>query len=138
MKESAANIHCNVARTPYLYTLCDRNEVRRMPVLASFAFKIIVFILPFITLNLHAQKTLTKKQAAAMEKDAQFFFDQDDYFKSWQLFTGCVRSGYADDRSVINSAICAKKLRYPVDSVRFLVKELSESKLPDAKFQLAK
>jgi hypothetical protein len=96
---------------------------------------------PFLLLQAFAvlpQQQLSKKQALSMEKDAQYFFDRDDYYKAWQLFSGCVRSRFVDDRSLVNSAICAEKLRYPVDSVRFLVKGLTESKVPDAKFELAK
>ncbi|MBS1650795.1 MAG: PD40 domain-containing protein [Bacteroidetes bacterium] len=78
------------------------------------------------------------KQTKHLVKEAQYYFDGDQYLSAWSTYKKIILIDSNNETAGINAAICAFKLFYPIDSVSFLTQNLTASKLPDAKFYLAK
>lgn len=80
----------------------------------------------------------TKKSAKVLIKEAQLYFDTDDFYKAYNLYKQALVVEEKNETAGINACICSFKLNYPSDSVLFLSSNLSASKLIDAKYYLAK
>ena len=85
-----------------------------------------------------AQSKSKRKEIQKLAREAQSFFDSDDYASSLVLYKQVLFADPLHERAGINAAICMQKLSYPQDSVYFLTKNLEVSKLVDAGYYLAK
>jgi hypothetical protein len=92
----------------------------------------------FSALLTYSQKSNQKKMNKILLRDAQYYFDLENYESSWKLFKLVLRSDTSNELASVNAAICAYKLSYPLDSVLPLVTALSQSSQIDSKFYLAK
>ena len=96
---------------------------------------ILLFFFIFLNSVSFAQ---TKKSSRVLVKEAQLYFDNEDYYKAWNLYKEALVLEEKNETAGVNACICAFKLNYPVDSVVFLNVNLSASTLIDAKYYLAK
>lgn len=80
----------------------------------------------------------TKKSAKVLVKEAQLYFDNEDYYKAWNLYKVALAIEEKNETAGVNACICAFKLNYPADSLVFLNINLSASSLIDTKYYLAK
>ncbi len=80
----------------------------------------------------------TKKTAKVIVKEAQLYFDNEDYYKAWNLYKEVLAIDEKNELAGINACICSVKLNYSSDSVAFLNTNLMSSTLIDAKYYLAK
>ncbi len=85
-----------------------------------------------------AQSKADKKKIKSLLKEAQFYLDGEDYFKSWQSYRQVLNLAPKNEQVGVNDAICVFKLNYGLDSALLLADNLSASKQNDAKFYLAK
>ena len=85
-----------------------------------------------------SQNTNPKKKTRALLKEAQFYFDGEDYFLSLQSYRQVLQLDSKNELAGVNSAICMSRLNYSLDSILFLSANLSSSSLPDAKYYLAR
>lgn len=79
-----------------------------------------------------------KKQAKRLLKDAQYYFDGEDYVKAWKIYKDVIYIDPKNETAGVNAAVCIFKLNYAVDSAFILGTNLSTSTLIDAKYYLAK
>jgi len=79
-----------------------------------------------------------KKKTKVLLKEAQYYFDGDEYYSSWQSYRQVLALDNTNELASVNGAMCMAKLNYPVDSLAPLAENLKNSSLPDAKFYLAK
>ncbi len=89
-------------------------------------------------LTTFSQTNNTNKKTRSLLKDAQFYFDGEDYFSSWQFYRQALALDPKNESAGVNGAICMSKLNYPVDSMILLTGNLSSSTLIDSKYYLAK
>ncbi len=85
-----------------------------------------------------AQSKSEKRQIKKYLKEGQIHFYIEDYYSAWKQYLKALRIDKKEDVAGVNAAICAFKLKYPVDSIAFLVENLSSSKQPDAEYYLAR
>jgi len=85
-----------------------------------------------------SQTKAVKKQSRKILKEAQFYFDGEDYVQAWKMYKEVILINPKNERAGVNAAICLFKLNYPVDSAFLLGTNLSTSSLIDAKYYLAK
>jgi len=100
--------------------------------------KTILLLFIFCCLSVFSQNTASKKKIRSLLKEAQYYFDNDEYFSSWQSYRQVLAIDDKNELAGVNGVICMSKLNYPVDSMIPLSTNLSMSGLPDAKYYLAK
>jgi len=97
-------------------------------------------ILLFVLYSLASfpQDRTAKKQSKKLLKEAQLYFDGEDYSQAWKLYKEVVMIDPKNELAGVNGAICIFKLNYAVDSAFVLGTNLTTSSLIDAKYYLAK
>lgn len=85
-----------------------------------------------------SQTTNPKKKTKTLLKEAQFYFDGEEYYSSLQAYRQVLALDSKNELAGVNSAICMTKLNYPFDSLAPLSANLKDSKQIDAKYYLAK
>lgn len=98
----------------------------------------LILSLIFSVSNTHAQKSKPSKVNKKVLKDAQYFFDLENYESSYKLYKQVLRADSLNELASVNAAICAFKLKFLIDSLLPLIPALSQSSHIDAKFYLAK
>jgi len=66
------------------------------------------------------------------------YFDMDDYYRAIPLYKRVLETDPKNEKAGVNCAISLFKLNLIIDSIQFLIPNLSSSSLPDAKFYLAR
>jgi hypothetical protein len=99
---------------------------------------LLLLLLVMCCLISFSQNKSDKKKSRSLLKDAQYYFDGEDYFSSWQLYRKVLALDPGNERAGVNGAICIYKLNYPVDSAAALAPNLKASTISDAKYYLAK
>lgn len=100
--------------------------------------KILLILLLAFSFYAFPQDNGNKKKSKALLKDAQYYFDGEDYVNSWQNYRGVLALDPKNETAGINGAICMSKLNYPLDSLALLTANLRSSSQVDAKYYLAK
>ena len=100
--------------------------------------KIISLFFIFCCFATFSQNSSDKKKINSLIKEAQFYFDNDEYYPSWQSYRQVLALESKNELAGVNGAICMTKLNYPVDSLSPLSSNLRASTLIDAKYYLAK
>ncbi|MCE3226461.1 MAG: ompA [Bacteroidetes bacterium] len=93
-----------------------------------------IVLLTFLKISVFGQG----KEIKNTLKEAQVYFDIEDYFHAWPLYHKVLNLDSKNEKAGVNGAICMFRLNYPLDSLLFLVPNLSSSSLVDAKYYLAK
>lgn len=97
-----------------------------------------IFFIAFCIVYSPAQNKKKLKEIKQISRDAQSFFDLDDYPKAFILYKQVLALDPQNERAGVNTAICINKLAYSQDSAYFLISNLSNSKQIDSKYYLAK
>lgn len=102
--------------------------------------KILTYLV--LTASLLAYGTImaqdTEKKIKPLLKDAKYALDGEDYLSALQGYKKVLRLDDRNEDAGLNAALCIFKLNYSADSALGLIYNLSASKLPDAKYFLAK
>jgi len=98
----------------------------------------IVVVLIFVCISLAAQNKSIKRKNKKLLNEAQYYFDGGEYLNAWNNYQKVLASDANNEKAGTNGAMAISKLNYPVDSLLFLESNLTNSKLVDAKFYLAK
>ncbi|MCE3258575.1 MAG: ompA [Bacteroidetes bacterium] len=78
------------------------------------------------------------KEIKSTLKEAQLYFDIEDYLHAWPLYHKVLYLDAKNEKAGVNGAISLLKLNYPLDSLLLVTSNLAGSSLPDAKYYLAK
>ena len=100
--------------------------------------KIIIVCFVFLSGILCAQNKKDKHLIKKYTKEAQVHFYNEDYYNAWRAYRRVLAIDTKNETASLNGIICIFKLKYPVDSLSAISKNLADSKSPDANFYLAK
>ncbi len=78
------------------------------------------------------------KEVKEALKEAQVSFDIEDYFNALPLYRKVLVKDKKNEKAGLNAAVCMIRLNFAVDSLYFLIPNLSASSLIDSKYYLAK
>lgn len=79
-----------------------------------------------------------KKQLKQFQKDAQFYLQNEDYFNALSNLRRIVFAEPNNDEATVNAVLCKIKLEYSLDSIQMHEPVLMHSKIPEAKYYLAR
>lgn len=101
-------------------------------------YTILILFTVLYSLVSFSQNKSTKKQAHKLLKEAQLYFDGEDYAQAWKVYKEVIMIDPKNEMAGVNGAICIFRLNYAVDSAFVLGTNLTTSSLIDAKYYLAK
>jgi tetratricopeptide (TPR) repeat protein len=99
---------------------------------------IFLTILLMTGLGCVAQGVNNKRKVRKLLREGQYHLDGEDYPRSWRAFKQALALDPRNGAAAVNAAFSSDKLGYPQDSIFFLKSPLTSSKLPDAKYYLAR
>ncbi len=98
----------------------------------------ILFLLCFCFCLGFSQKKASSKKCKKLLKEAQYYFDGEEYANSFKTYRQVLVIDPANETAGVNACICSFKLNYTVDSVLFLIPNLKTSGIEDATYYHAK
>ncbi|MFO0323220.1 MAG: hypothetical protein ACK504_12435 [Bacteroidota bacterium] len=98
----------------------------------------VIIIIFFCSLHFFSQTKIETKQIKKSLKEANSFFETDDYLNAIQSYKKVLAIDPNNELANLNSAISRIKLNQPTDSAYFHLLKLTSSKLPEAQFYLGK
>ncbi len=100
--------------------------------------KTILIFFIFCSTHYFSQKKVNSKLYSKDLKEANLFFETEDYLKAIESYKKVLKVDPNNEISNLNSAISRIKLNQPTDSSSLLLFKLTTSKLPEVQFYLGK
>ena len=91
-----------------------------------------------LLLNIVSVTSQDKKQLKQFQKDADFYLQNEDYYNALTNFRKIIQADPRNDKAVLCAVQCKMKLGYALDSIQFHEPVLMNSKIPEAKYYLAR